>query len=197
MSTQTLEERINSTFDPEYSEFLLEDVGFVKFHRFSNRPKENWGIIESHNGDVLFFTLSIREYQYDGSSRPVRKMPELTGPLQQGQPVTFTLSHDREGKRLRSFEVALWQPERFNTIRMAIGDRPVYRLISTRPECGGLGASQGRVKNEVLWKGKNLETLCRMFPSDRWPVRAGDVSGRHFERLNRETKEWELCDDPR
>lgn len=204
MQTQalpTLEERIERTFDVTFEEFLMEDVGFVKFHRWNPvNPKENWGIIESTNGDVLFFTKNVREYNFNGGSRPNRSNLMLTGPLSQGQAVTFTVmqKEDDDGRvRLRAPEVLLWQPERFEGIQLAIEQRPLYRFVRTRPEGGGLGATSGDGKDEVLWRGRNVCTLRRMFPEDRWPTRAGDVSGRHFETLNRHTDQWEACDDPR
>lgn len=194
----TLEDRINKAFDVSFEEFLMEDVGFVKFHRFNPvNPKENWGIIESMNGDVLFFTKNVREYTFNGGSRPNRSNLTLTGPLQQNQPVTFNVIQKEEDGRLRAPEVLLWQPDRFEAIQLAIEERPLYRFVRTRPEGGGLGATSGGSTDEVLWRGKNVCTLRRMFPEDRWPTRAGDISGRHFERLNRHTDQWEVCDDPR
>jgi hypothetical protein len=193
----TFEERVEKAFNPAYEEFLLDDVGFVKFHRFGTNPKENWGIIESGNGDVLFYTKNVREFGFYGASKPCRDFVALTGPLQQGQPVTYRVQKNHQDERLRAPEVVLWQPPRFEEIRLQILNRPVYRFVSLHPVSGGLGSvSETSASKDVLWKGKNLFTLRRMYPQDKWPTRKGDVSGRGFERLNK-NEEWEACNDPR
>lgn len=184
----TLQERIEDAFSRagEYEQYLLHDVGLVKFHRFGPRPWDNWGLIESMNGTVKFLTKHVCRWKLHEIAKPYAASCGFR--LASGQPVTF--SQPTHGKRgLKTSKVVIWEPDRFDRLPDEI--TPMYRFVEKRAVKGGLGDSKIHSETKKLWSGTNIYHAERKMPMDRWPV-----TDRRWWEV-RENGKWKPTTDPR
>lgn len=178
--------------DPALEHFLLEDVGFVKMHHFTAEGVEggkNWGIIESQNGDVLFFSKNIAEYFYNWKGDLLtRKTPRQ---LEKDTPVTFRVVKQEDG-RMRAPLIVPFNPEELHQLRQP----DLYRFLENRALGGGTGPAHQGAERHILWEGINLEHLRQTFPQDRWPC-SDDFRRRRFEQYDHKAGAWGKSTDPR
>lgn len=182
----SFQERVEQTFPLDsHSQFLLDDVGFVKFHRTGPTKEENWGIISTEKADVLFYSAALRKFHYGNSAR-LKLIPADPQQLKPGTPVTFRVKA-REDGRLRAPLVAVWDVNEFNSLQAP----EEYRFLEMRPTSGGIGQVEKTLSPREVWRGTCLDHLRSRWPVDRFPVNAK----RHFEKLSGDA--WTPSTDPR
>jgi cold shock CspA family protein len=148
------------------------------------------GTAGDRDSNVFFHNTRQVTYACNGGDKPVED-GWLRHP-KRGERVVFVAETGKRGQRavkwgfLESYEQAL----------LACRSRPVYRF---RERKGRIPISrlQPRAEYMLIWEGRDLTDLRRLYSVRMYPTHNAEWSARFFEKLDEETGKWIECDDPR
>lgn len=178
----------------EYHQLLLRDIGKVKWS--PEEAKKPYGIIETEQGDVLFYPSHLRCWASDDSGQ-LQLIP-VKHRLNAGDFVTLSIEQREKG--LRATHVVRWSIPHLQKALNGESKVPRYRLVRYSGEQTASKLHRSKpYREEVLWEGTDLDELRSRFPAEQYPVRSRNFTDVRLsiELKSLKTGEWKKSRDPR